>query len=200
LRHSRFIKTLLDVIGAMLLMLVLAPLLGLVAILVLLDDGLPVIYRRRVVAEYGEFDAFKFRSMRRDADERLNADPVLRAEFLRNFKLKDDPRVTRIGAYLRKLSVDELPQLWNVFVGQMSLVGPRMLTAPELEKYGPHKAVLLSVKPGITGYWQVNGRQDVTYEERVKMDLYYIQNWNLLLDLKIVLLTPWKVMRREGAH
>ena len=200
LGRSRFIKNLLDMVGAMLLMVMLAPLLGLVAILVLLDDGLPVIHRRRVVAGSGEFDAFKFRSMRRGADETLNADPLLRSEFERNFKLKNDPRVTRIGTHLRKLSLDELPQLWNVLIGQMSLVGPRMLTSAELEKYGPHKALLLSVKPGITGYWQVNGRQDVTYEERVKMDLYYIQNWSLLLDLKIVLLTPWKVMRREGAH
>jgi len=200
LRCSRFLKKVMDAFGSMLIIAVLAPLLCFVFLLVLFDDGLPVIYRRRVVGEDSEFDAFKFRTMRRDADEILNADPVLRAEFQHNFKLKNDPRVTRIGVHLRKLSIDELPQLWNVLMGQMSLVGPRMLTSPELEKYGRHKALLLSVKPGLTGYWQVNGRQDVTYEERVKMDLYYIQHWNLLLDLKILLLTPWKVLRREGAH
>ena len=189
-----------DAFGSMLIIVVLAPLLCLVSLLVLFDDSSPVIYRRRVVGGDTEFDAFKFRTMRRDAHEILNADPVLCTEFQRNFKLKNDPRVTRIGVYLRKLSIDELPQLWNVLMGQMSLVGPRMLTSPELEKYGRHKALLLSVKPGMTGYWQVNGRQDVTYEERVKMDLYYIQHWNLLLDLKILLLTPWKVLRRQGAH
>jgi lipopolysaccharide/colanic/teichoic acid biosynthesis glycosyltransferase len=199
-RCSGLIKTCFDLIGSMLLIAVLAPLFALVAILIFLDDGMPVIYRRRVVGTKCEFDAFKFRTMRRDADEILNANPVLRAEFQRNFKLKNDPRVTRIGAFLRKSSIDELPQVLNVLIGQMSLVGPRMLTSAELGKYGQRKALLLSVKPGMTGYWQVNGRQDVPYEDRVKMDIYYIEHWSLLLDLKILLLTPFKVVRGEGAH
>lgn len=199
-RCSRFIKTLIDLIGSILLVVVLAPLFAFVAILVFLDDGLPVIYRRRVVGQKSEFDAFKFRTMRRDADQILNTNLVLRSEFLRNFKLKNDPRVTRIGGFLRKLSIDELPQIVNVLIGQMSLVGPRMLTAAELEKYGRDKVLLLSVKPGMTGYWQVNGRQDVSYEERVKMDIYYIEHWSLLLDLKILLMTPLKVVQGEGAH
>ena len=148
----------------------------------------------------GEFDAFKFRSMRHDADEILASDPDLRAEFEQNYKLKEDPRLTRHGAFLRRSSLDELPQLFNVLKGQMSLVGPRMVTPAELEKYGEYKQLRLTVKPGITGYWQVHGRQKVLYDERVRMDMYYIQNWSLMMDLKILIKTPLKVLRKEGAY
>lgn len=198
-QFSQFAKRIIDVTGSAVLLSLLSPVLGLVTFLILVFDGSPVIYRRRVVGKNGEFDAFKFRTMRRDADVILEQDPMLRAEFSRNFKLKDDPRVTRVGALLRKFSLDELPQLFNVFLGQMSLVGPRMFTAVELEKYGGYGGLVLSVKPGLTGYWQVNGRQNVTYEERVRMDVYYVQHWDLLLDLKILLQTPLKVVKREGA-
>ncbi len=199
LQSALVIKRVMDVVGSALLLFLLSPLLGLLAFLVAVCDGLPMIYRRRVLGKNGEFKAFKFRTMKPNADAILYGDPMLRAEFERNFKLKNDPRVTSIGAWLRKLSLDELPQLFNVFLGQMSFVGPRMFTGDELEKYGPHGALVLSVKPGLTGYWQVNGRQNVSYEERVKMDVYYIEHWHLLLDLKILLLTPLKVMQREGA-
>ena len=199
LSFPRVLKRCLDFFGAAALLTLLLPALVVIAIFVLLEDGRPVIYRRRVVGPRGDFDAYKFRSMRRDADSILASDPALRAEFEHNFKLRDDPRVTKTGAFLRKHSLDELPQLVNVLRGQMSLVGPRMITAPELHKYGTHQQLLLSVKPGITGYWQVHGRQNVTYEERVNMDLYYIENWNLGLDLQILVETPLKVLRREGA-
>lgn len=189
-----------DVVGSALLLVFLSPFLLLLAIVVLIDDGWPVIYRRRVLGTGGGFDAFKFRTMRRDAEAILNADPALRAEFERNFKLKADPRVTRSGSFLRKFSFDELPQLLNVFCGQMSLVGPRMITAPELGKYGAYKSLLLRVKPGLTGYWQVSGRQEVDYQERVRMDIHYIQNWSLGLDMQILLKTPLKVLKREGAY
>jgi undecaprenyl-phosphate galactose phosphotransferase len=138
--------------------------------------------------------------MRRDANAILANDPVLKAEFERNFKLRRDPRLTKIGLVLRKLSMDELPQLFNVLKGQMSLVGPRMITREEIKKYGQYKDLLLSVKPGLTGYWQVQGRQDVSYEARVKMDVCYIENWSLGLDMKILFLTPLKVFKREGAY
>jgi len=197
---SLWIKRCADVVGSAVLLVLLLPLLLLLAFVVLLDDGWPVIYRRRVVGASGTFDAFKFRTMRRDAELILNANPSLRAEFERNFKLKVDPRVTRSGAVIRKFSLDELPQLVNVFSGQMSLVGPRMVTIPELEKYGDSKSLLLRVKPGLTGYWQVSGRQEVDYEERVRMDVRYIQNWSLGLDLQILLKTPLKVLKREGAY
>jgi lipopolysaccharide/colanic/teichoic acid biosynthesis glycosyltransferase len=138
--------------------------------------------------------------MRRDADIWLERDESLRAAFTENFKLKTDPRVTRLGSFLRKLSLDELPQLFNVLAGQMSLVGPRMITAPELEKYGEHKNLLLTVKPGLTGYWQVHGRQEVSYAERVRMDIDYIRNWSLVTDIELLLLTPLRVIRGGGAY
>jgi len=195
----RSVKRCIDFVGAWLLIVLLSPVFFVIALLVVVDDGWPVIYRRRVVGQTGEFDALKFRTMMRDADSMLASHPALKAEFERNFKLKDDPRVTRVGAFLRKLSLDELPQLFNVVRGQMSLVGPRMITAAELHKYGPHKQLLLSVKPGITGYWQVRGRQNVSYEERVRMDLHYIGTWSLNLDMRILLETPVKALKREGA-
>lgn len=182
------------------LLVVLSPLLMLLAALVALKDGWPVIYLRRVVGSGAEFNAYKFRSMRKDADAILSANPAMKEEFERNFKIKDDPRVTRVGSWLRKLSLDELPQLFNVLIGQMSLVGPRMISPPELEKYGPYQELLLAVKPGLTGYWQVNGRQSVGYDERVRMDLHYISNWSLALDLKILIKTPYAVLKREGAY
>src|SRR5207253_2237702 len=140
--------------------------------------------RRRVVGPKGAFDAFKFRTMRPDADIVLQNDPDLWNAFRKNFKLKSDPRMTRIGSVLRQYSLDELPQLFNVLLGQMSLVGPRMITAPELEKYGSYQDLLLTVKPGLTGYWQVYGRQEVSYAERVRMDVEYISNWTAGLDIK----------------
>jgi lipopolysaccharide/colanic/teichoic acid biosynthesis glycosyltransferase len=188
-----------DVCGALFLLAFLSPLLMIIAIVVKLQDGGPVFHRRRCVGQTGEFDALKFRSMRVDADEVLHSDPLLRAEFENNFKLSNDPRITRIGALLRKMSLDELPQLVNVLCGDMSLVGPRMITAPELEKYGEARNLLLNVRPGLTGYWQVSGRQTVSYEERVKMDIAYIRSWSLMLDIKILLKTPLAVFKGNGA-
>ncbi len=196
---QRIVKRCIDLLGASVLVVALFPVFIVIGLLVILDDGWPVIYRRRVLGTTGEFDAFKFRTMTRDADYVLATNPALKVEFERNFKLKDDPRITRVGAFLRKLSLDELPQLFNVLRGQMSLVGPRMITAAELHKYGPYKQLLLSVKPGLTGYWQVRGRQNVSYEERVRMDLHYIRTWSLSMDLRILFETPMKALRREGA-
>src|SRR5260370_27286358 len=176
LATRRFMKRALDFAGAGILIIVFMPLLVLISMLVLIDDGLPIIYRRRVVGQNGEFAALKFRTMRRDAEALLDRDPALKAQFERNFKLKDDPRLTRLGSYMRRFSMDELPQLFNVLKGQMSLVGPRMITAAETNKYGSNKQLLLSVRPGLTGYWQVNGRQAVDYEERVRMDPHYVNN------------------------
>jgi lipopolysaccharide/colanic/teichoic acid biosynthesis glycosyltransferase len=199
LRVERWAKYCLDWLGAAALIVLLLPLFVAIGFVIALESGWPIIYRRRVLSSAGEFDAFKFRTMRRDADCVLEANPALKAEFERNFKLKDDPRVTKVGAVLRKMSLDELPQLFNVLRGQMSLVGPRMITAPEVVKYGRHATLLLSVKPGLTGYWQIHGRQNVPYEERVAMDIRYIQQWSLFQDLKILAETPLKVLKREGA-
>ena len=199
-RIERYLKNSIDRTGAGVLIILLSPLFLLVSLLVALEDGWPVIYRRRVVGTSGEFDAFKFRSMKQGADAILDADPILRGEFEQNFKLKNDPRLTRLGCFLRRSSLDELPQLFNVLKGQMSLVGPRMKTLAEVERYGSYKNLLRTVKPGITGYWQVHGRQDTSYDDRIRMDMYYIQNWSLAMDLRILIKTPLKVLRKEGAY
>lgn len=198
--RQRTMKRIIDVAGSLLLIIVLSPVFLIISLVLSLFDGAPILFRRRCVGPGGEFDAFKFRTMRRDADHILRSNEALRQAFEQNFKLKSDPRVTRVGRLLRKLSLDELPQLFNVLRGEMSLVGPRMITAPELEKYGEHQELLLTVRPGITGYWQVYGRQEVSYEERVGMDIEYIRNWSLSMDLKLLWLTPWRVIRGRGAY
>jgi len=197
---QRAMKDVLDFVGALAGLLALSPVLALIALCVKAGDGGPVFYRRWVVGRKGEFGAFKFRTMRPDADAILAADPELKKQFEMDYKLQNDPRITRVGVFLRKYSLDELPQLLNVLIGQMSLVGPRMITAAELEKYGEFRDLLLQAKPGLTGYWQVNGRQRVSYQERVKMDVYYLQNWSFAMDLAILLKTPAKVVRAEGAY
>jgi len=198
--YEHFLKRAIDLFGSSVLLCLLSPVFLFLALLVSISDGLPVFYSRRVVGCRGEFNAYKFRTMLRNADAILAADPELRDAFTRDFKLKSDPRVTRVGAWLRKYSLDELPQLFNVVRGQMSLVGPRMITAEELSKYGEYQELLISVKPGLTGYWQVRGRQDVSYEHRVQMDVHYITQWSLGLDLMILFETPLRVIRGEGAY
>ena len=200
LKVGLWCKRLIDLIGASVALVLLSPVLIVAALAVKLYDGGPIVYRRRCVGCDGDFDAFKLRSMRVDADRYLEQYPEMLAEFQRNYKLNNDPRITPVGAFLRKASIDELPQLFNVLRGEMSLVGPRMITRPELDKYGDKRDALLTVKPGMTGYWQVAGRQEVEYGDRVEMDMYYIRHWSLGLDLQILFKTPWKVLKREGAH
>jgi lipopolysaccharide/colanic/teichoic acid biosynthesis glycosyltransferase len=197
---QRILKRALDVVVSASLLVLLCPLIAILGVLVKFQDGGPIFYRRRVVGPKGEFDAFKLRSMRVDADEVLERNSSLREEFEVNFKLKDDPRITPLGAILRKASLDELPQLWNVLRGQMSLVGPRMITPTELEKYGPAGWIFRYVKPGLTGYWQIQGRQEVSYDRRVEMDLFYVNHWSLSLDFKILMKTPVRVVRGLGAY
>lgn len=197
---TRVIKRFLDLAGASALLVLLAPLIAACALLVKWQDGGRAFYRRRVVGPSGEFDAFKLRTMREDADAILARDPELLNEFAANSKLRHDPRITRIGALLRKFSLDELPQLWNVLRGEMSLVGPRMITPAELERYGDAGWIFHATKPGLTGFWQVQGRQEIPFEQRVQMDLFYVQNWSLGLDCKILLRTPLVVVRGVGAY
>ena len=182
-------------------MLLLSPIFLLIALLVRLDSPGPIIYRRRVMGMNGkEFDAFKFRTMDVRSEEILKANPELMREYLQNFKIKDDPRITRVGKWLRKTSLDELPQLINVLRGEMSLIGPRMITPQELEKYSQWGINLTTVKPGITGLWQVRGRSDVSYEERVRMDMYYIRNWTIWIDFQLLLQTIPAVLTKRGAY
>jgi lipopolysaccharide/colanic/teichoic acid biosynthesis glycosyltransferase len=179
----------------------LSPVMAAVALLVKLDSKGPALYRREVVGRRGRtFDAFKFRTMAVDGDDLLARRPDLRAELEANGKLRHDPRVTRVGRWLRRTSLDELPQLFNVLRGQMSLVGPRMITPAELREYGVDAPTLLGVKPGLTGLWQVSGRSNLPRTARVALDLEYARSYSFLRDLRILFLrTPGAVLRGRGA-
>lgn len=196
------IKTALDYVLALITMLAAAPVMAVLALAVKLDSPGPVLHRRRVLGMGGKaFDAFKFRTMVVNGEEVLARYPQLAAELKARHKLKHDPRITRVGRWLRRFSLDELPQLFNVLLGQMSLVGPRMITAEEGDEYGRLKLNLLTVKPGITGLWQVSGRSDVSYEERVRLDMHYIRTYSIWRDLQILFVqTPPAVLRSRGAY
>lgn len=165
----------------------------------------PVFYGHKRVGKNGkEITVWKFRSMVTNSQEILERilaeDPVRREEWEKDRKFKDDPRITRVGRFLRNTSLDELPQLWNILRGDMSFVGPRPVTIPELEKYGRQADFILSVQPGLSGMWQISGRSDTGYEERITLDGYYIQNWSIWLDLWIIIKTIWVVIRGKGAY
>lgn len=198
-------KLMLDYFGAICGLIALAPVFLVIAIIMKRTDPGPIVYRRRVVGVGGkEFDAFKFRTMvvnsKEVLAELLIRDPEARTEWNQFYKLKNDPRITKIGAFLRKTSIDELPQLLNVLRGEMSLVGPRMITLEEVEKYGNWGLNLHTVKPGITGLWQVTGRSELTYEERVRLDMRYIRNYSIWLDLQILVQTIPAVLLSKGAY
>jgi lipopolysaccharide/colanic/teichoic acid biosynthesis glycosyltransferase len=195
---NRILKRSVDFVGASILLVLSSPLMFILAMCIKNHDSGPAFFRRRVVGPKGEFDAFKLRTMRVDADEILHSNAFLRRQFEVNFKLKDDPRITVVGAKLRSSGLDELPQLWNVIKGEMSLVGPRMITPIELKKYGDAAWIFSEMKPGLTGYWQVSGNQLAGYDRRIEMDLFYAKNWSLLFDLKILIKTPARVWRRSG--
>ena len=198
---QRVAKKVLDftagVVGSLITLLVLP----IVALLTKIEDGGPVFYHSAYVGPDGSDRYYlKFRSMRVDADEILERDLELRRKFNARCKLEDDPRITRIGRFLRKYSVDEFPSFFSILRGQISLVGPRTIMQIQKEKYGPALPKLLSVKPGLTGFWQVMGRQLTTHEERVHMDMFYIDHWSIWLDLWIIAKTFWKVIRADGAY
>jgi undecaprenyl-phosphate galactose phosphotransferase len=202
----RLVKRGFDLLASALLITLLSPVLAWIAWRIKREDGGPVMFRQSRVGRGGKpFDCLKFRSMVPDAEARLKhylaENPDLAEEYQRNFKLRDDPRLTRIGRFLRRSSLDELPQLFNVLRGEMSLVGPRPVTAKELDEYyGDVSAVYQSVVPGITGLWQVSGRSDITYSQRVYLDAWYIKNWTLWYDIVILLRTVRVVLRRDGAY
>ncbi len=197
-RWDRTLKRAIDLGGAALLLALSTPIVFVLALRIKSHDGGPAFFRRRVIGPKGEFDAFKLRTMRPDADDVLRGDPELCRQFEVNFKLKNDPRVTSIGATLRRTGLDELPQLWNVLKGEMSLIGPRMITPMELKKYGDAGWIFAEMKPGLTGYWQTSGDQQAGYDRRIKMDLFYVENWSLWFDLKILIKTPARVLRGSG--
>ena len=194
-------KAAMDFVGAVVAVVLLAPVLLIVSILVRRGSPGPVIYRRRVVGLYGRrFDAYKFRTMISDAEAYLEAHSELKEQWDSTGKIQEDPRITRVGRLLRRYSLDELPQLFNVLKGQMSLVGPRMITPEELRHFGRWRHNLLTVKPGLTGLWQVSGRSGLSYEDRVRLDMHYIRNYTVWTDLKLVLNTIWTVLRGRGAY
>lgn len=200
-RLARGLKTLIDRLGAAALLLALSPLLLGIGGLIAATSRGPVIHRRRVLGLHGEpIDAFKFRTMIANADQWLADQPHLHSTYGANIKLREDPRITTVGRWLRRTSLDELPQLMNVLRGQMSLVGPRMIAPDELPKYGAVGPLRLQVRPGLTGLWQVSGRQELDYSERIELDVYYIENWSLWLDLKILAKTIPAVLSMRGAY
>ena len=190
---------------ALLLLALLSPLMLVIAVLIAQRDGLPILFGHYRVGLGGKlFRCYKFRSMYRDSSqmltELLRTDAAARAEWERDCKLTDDPRVTPVGRFLRRTSLDELPQLLNVLRGEMCLVGPRPITVAELTRYGSVRWDYLSVLPGVTGLWQVSGRSNTSYDERVSLDLEYIDKRSPWLDLKILLKTVKVVVARDGAR
>jgi exopolysaccharide biosynthesis polyprenyl glycosylphosphotransferase len=195
------LKTVFDYVLASVLLTLAAPLLAVVAVVIKLDSRGPILYRRRVVGLGDrDFDALKLRSMVEDSQAVLERDRALRDAITANGKAQNDPRITRIGRLIRRTSVDELPQLINVLRGEMSLVGPRMLTRQELNRFGKWRDNIFTVKPGLTGLWQVSGRSNLSYEDRVRLDMYYVRNHTLWLDLAILLKTFRAVLRGSGAY
>lgn len=173
--------------------------------LIKLDSPGPVFFRQVRIGRFGrKFPVYKFRTMVQNADrvlqDYLDKSPELKAEWLATHKLKQDPRVTRLGVLLRTWSLDELPQLWNIIIGDMSLVGPRPIVDAEVEKYGKCFELYIQVRPGLTGLWQVSGRNNTTYERRVELDDYYVRNRSLKLDLQILLKTVLVVLKKDGAY
>ncbi len=203
-RSARTIKRTFDIAGSLALLILLAPLFAYLMVRIGRDGGQPIYGHERVGRGGRRFKCLKFRSMVRNSQQvladLLANDPAARAEWDADFKLRNDPRITPIGQFLRRSSLDELPQLWNVLRGEMSLVGPRPIVAAELVRYGDKADYYLMAKPGMTGLWQVNGRNDVDYDTRVYFDAWYVKNWSLWHDIAILFKTINVVCRRNGAY
>lgn len=203
--YNRFLKRIFDIVCTVIGLVCISPILAGIAIWIYKDSPGPVIFKHRRVGKDGkEFPCYKFRSMCVDADvklkELLENDPEARAEWEKDFKLKNDPRITRSGAFLRKTSLDELPQLFNVLKGEMSLVGPRPIIRDEVPRYGKFIHDFYMVRPGVTGMWQTSGRSDVSYDERVQMDTWYVRNWNVWFDIVLIWRTIGVVLGKKGAY
>ena len=198
-------KRVLETLACVLFLMLLAPLLALVGLLVKLTSPGPVLFRQtRIGRGSMPFQCLKFRTMYRDAEQRLDelvaSDANIRREWETYARITDDPRVTRLGRFLRRFSIDEWPQLWNVVLGDMSLVGPRPYLPRETAQIGDYLDTIVRVRPGLTGLWQVSGRADLPFRERVLLDEYYIRNWSLWLDFSIMLRTIWAVISARGAY
>ena len=195
------VKRIIDVIISTIGLIVLSPIFLILAIIIKLDSKGPVFFAHTRYGKDGKkFKMYKFRTMYENAQDMINDfTPEQMKEWKENFKLQDDPRITKVGKFLRKTSLDELPQIVNIINGDLSIIGPRPVIEEELEKYGDNKEKFLSVTPGLTGYWQANGRSSTTYEQRMEMELYYIDNISPKLDVKIFFKTIESVIKKEGA-
>ena len=203
-RSSRILKRIMDIVGSLVIIILLSPVLLYLYFSVKKDGGNAIYGHPRIGRNGKTFNCLKFRSMvvnsKEVLEELLRTDPEARAEWEKDFKLKNDPRITKIGAFIRKTSLDELPQLFNVLKGEMSLVGPRPIVADELERYQDDVEYYLMAKPGMTGLWQVSGRNDVDYNTRVYFDSWYVKNWSLWNDIAILFKTVNVVLKRDGAY
>ncbi|NES23708.1 MAG: sugar transferase [Symploca sp. SIO3E6] len=200
---GEFAKRLFDVVFSLSILILFCPVYLLLAVLIAINSPGPIFYvQERVGKDYKHFGCIKFRTMVTNAEDMLSdmmADsPDLREEFEDNFKLKQDPRITRIGKFLRYTSLDEFPQFWNVLKGDMSVVGPRPLVPEELPKYGRHMDKVLTIRPGITGLWQVSGRNDIPYQRRVQIDVYYVNFKNVWMDIWLVVKTIGVIISPKG--
>lgn len=197
----KYIKRTLDFILSIVALIILSPVFLIISILIKLESDGPIFYAHKRIGKDGKkIKILKFRSMVSNADELTKYfTPEQMEEYKKNYKLENDPRITKIGSFLRKTSLDELPQLINIIKGELSIIGPRPVVEEELEKYQNNKNKFLSITPGLTGYWAANGRSSTTYEQRMSMELFYIDNFSWKLDMKIFLKTIFSVLKKEGA-
>lgn len=200
-RYYEISKRTFDIISAIFALILFSPVLLLIGMIIKLDSNGPAIFAHQRLGKHGNhIKVYKFRTMVTNAEEMLNQlTPEQKKEFAKNFKMEKDPRVTKLGRILRTTSLDELPQLYNILLGDMSVVGPRPIITKEIDMYGIYGGKLLSVKPGLTGNWQANGRSDTTYEERIQLDMDYIDHRSFWLDMKIIFKTIGVVVKKSGA-
>lgn len=202
-RLYHFMKRFLDIVVSSVSLILLLPFFLILCLLIKIDSKGHVFYKHKRIGKNGKYIyLYKFRSMYSDADVRLQEllkDDTIRKEWEENFKLDHDPRITRVGKFLRTTSLDELPQLLNILKGDMSVVGPRPVIDGEIDKYGMNRNRFLSVTPGLTGWWACNGRSSTSYDDRMNLELYYVQNQSLFLDMKIIYKTFVSVLKRNGA-
>ena len=196
-----FLKRIIDFTASLIGIILLSPVFLIISIMIKFDSKGPIVFGHIRKGLHGkDIRVYKFRTMYENSKEIFdNFTEEQKKEIYINFKLDNDPRITKLGHFLRKTSLDELPQLFNILKGDMSIVGPRPIVEGEIERYGKYSKKLFSVMPGLTGYWQANGRSDTTYEERVAMDMYYIDNRSTVLDIKIIFKTFISVIKKEGA-
>ncbi len=194
-------KRIFDIISSSIVLILALPIILIISLMIKGESKGPIIFSHTRIGRYGKpIKVYKFRTMFSNSEEIFNNfTEEQKNEYYINFKLDNDPRITKVGSFLRKTSLDELPQLVNILKGDMSVVGPRPIVEKEIPKYGLYSGKMFSVMPGLTGYWQANGRSDTTYEERVQMDMYYIDNRSISMDIKIIFSTIIAVIKKEGA-